>query len=245
MTISSTLATGRVPYRPAGTAPLRLDRWRSTYVVGVILAIVVVIANIGVYIGSHGGSSGLCHNNLPCAPPGRHVSSAGATWASPAFGVAFEYPKGDLEIVPGEDKTDGVRFKVPINSLSESYGDLTASVSITLARASAKTAQEMLDQQVSAVGATITGGLHLDNRTDDRIVAPELGFVPGVGANYSGDLDTPNGPKAPVNVAIISVSSGNTTAALTVLIEGSGLTHKKINGLRGFATLITDTFRWS
>jgi hypothetical protein len=245
MTASSTLATKPVAYRPSGTAPLRLDRWRSTYVVGVILAIVVVIANIGVYIGSHGGSSGLCQNNLPCAPPGRHVSSPGETWARPAFGVSFKYPKGDLEIVPGEDKTDGVRFKIPISPSSKNFGGLTASVAITLAPASATSAQEMLDRRVSDVGATVTGGLHLDNRTDDRIVAPELGFVPGVGANYSGQRDTPNGPKAPVNVAIIAVSSGSTTVALTVVIEGAGLTHEKINGLRGFATLITDTFRWS
>jgi hypothetical protein len=225
-----------VPYRPAGNAASRVNRWKIVLIALIGLAIVVGVANVVLLINEPGPAQPDCQPDRPCIPPvNRDAVSLGRRWVSRDLGFSFEYPTGWLRLA-SEDGAS-VRLEIPTDAFQ-------SEVWISGARASDSSIEELVRQRRDALSQRVVG-LQEDNDSPERVVSPSLGFVRGVGGSYAGTLDSGSGPTAPATTAIMAAGDGNVNVVLSFLIAGEGLSHKQIQQYRMYAgSLVVSTMKW-
>jgi hypothetical protein len=173
-----------------------------------------------------------CPAAASCLSPGAaRGPSHTATYRDTALGFSFQYP----------DTFDSVEAKNGVVVVDAAGVDDYMSIKVVLASSTnAATAFENLhsaDQTAYNLGDA-------DTTSINRIVSPQIGFVPGVGATYEGVIYATNGGKdTPVNDAIIAASDGRLTVAIDVAIGSTN--DFTVNGVRSNeADLILDSFTW-
>jgi hypothetical protein len=237
MTVTVGVATP-VPYRPTGSTDTRLGKWRIVLAVGVGLATIVVVANILVLVKAPGAVHPPCNPGEHCiTPPSPHAVSLGKEWKSTALGYSFEYP-ADSFVVAAEDAR-GVRL-----TASATNGAFNVEVWISGAPAQEASTADLVSERRNALSQGILG-LTEDDSSAERVVAPGLGFISGVGGAYAGTVNTPQGPTVAAQVAIMAAGDGRTNAVMSIVTSGESLSADNVYVLRRlFADLIYDTFRW-
>jgi hypothetical protein len=151
-------------------------------------------------------------------------------FVSPGLGYRLEY-SNDLTTTNQSDT--GVTF-VPSNG-----GDAFA-LTIEGAQAADTTPQQLLDQLVSDLHNQIPD-LQPGTDPSKQILSPALGGRAGVGGFYEGNFDSPSGPVAPADVAVLAASDGNQTIAVAVMSANRAHT----NELFGYADqALLDTLRF-
>lgn len=96
----------------------------------------------------------------------------------------------------------------------------------------------LLAGRVGGVGKGVIG-LARDTNPGDEILGPALGYVPGVGARYAGQVDTPQGPGGAVTVAILASTDGRITAVASVVTDAGAMRQALQR-----TDSVLNTFRW-
>ena len=220
--------------RPTGAARPRLSGWNLVIAAGAAFAIVLMIANVVVYVGRT-GTPALCPEGQVCVPPADAAGQIGARWTSPALKYSFEYPVLSVQVDKNRETPADVHLTMP----DEDYGP---DIWITGYAVSTKSADAAFRQRLADLKQQIPDLAPVDDGSYDRIPAPSLGFVDGVGGAFSGNSRL----QQPARVAIVAVSVGRVTVVLSFTLTGAGLNARTDQGVlsRG-STLIADTFRFS
>ncbi len=206
-------------------------------VAAVGLVIVVGAASLLLAINEPGPAQPDCRPDQPCLPPSpsNGAVTLGRLWVSKDLAYSFQYPADWLQV----DSQDGtsVHLKIPTDRWE-------SEIWISGAPANESSTKQLVQDRKNALAERVVG-LVVDDSSPDRIVAPSLGFVAGVGNAYRGTLDSASGPSKPASVGIISAGNGNVNVVMSVLLAADGLDHELVEGLRIAAgRLIVDTMRW-
>jgi len=210
-------------------------------IAGIGLVAVVAVASALLLVNEPGAAQPDCRPDHPCLPPtpSNGAVTLGRLWTSRDLAYSFEYPTEWLRVT-SEDGAS-VHLKIPADRLAS---EVDSEIWISGARASDSSTKQLVQQRRNALAQRVVG-LDVDDDSPDRIVAPSLGFVRGVGQAYDGTLDSASGPTKPANVAIVAAGNGKVNVVMSVLFAGDGLDHDLIEGLRiATARLIVDTMRW-
>ena len=218
---------------PAGA---RVARWKIVLFAGIGLVLVVGTASVLLVVNEPGTARPDCRREQACLPPSANGAvTLGRLWVSRDLAYSFEYPTDWLRVVSEDDRS--VHLRIPTDRIE-------SQVWISGAPANESTTSDLVKQRRNAIAQRVVG-LVEDDDSPNRIVAPSLGFVSGVGAAYKGTLDSASGPTKPANVAIIAAGNGKVNVVMSVLFAGDGLDHDLVEGLRIAAgRLIVDTMRW-
>ena len=205
-------------------------------VAGIGLAVVVATTSVLVVVNEPGAARPDCRREQACLPPSANGAvSLGRRWVSHDLAYSFEYPTDWLRVVSEDDRS--VHLKIPTDRIE-------SQIWISGARANESSTSELVKERRNAIAQRVVG-LVEDEDSPDRIVAPSLGFVSGVGSAYRGTLDSASGPTKPANVAIVAAGNGKVNVVMSVLFAGDGLDHDLVEGLRiATGRLIVDTMRW-
>jgi hypothetical protein len=224
-------------YRPSGYSGTRLKRW--TIVLSAVIGIAVVIgaASTLLAINEPGPAQPDCKPDQPCLPPSpsNGAVTLGRLWVSKDLAYSFQYPIDWLRVV-SEDGTS-VHLTIPTDRWE-------SEIWISGAPANESSTKQLVQQRRDTLAQRVVG-LEQDDDSPDRIVAPSLGFVRGVGSAYRGTLDSETGPTKPADVSIVAAGNGKVNVVMSVLLAGDGLDHDLVQGLRIVGgRLIVDTMRW-
>jgi hypothetical protein len=238
VTVPGMVATSAASsYRPSGHARARLNRWKIVLFAGVGLVVLVGVASVLVAIREPGPAQPDCRPDQPCLPPSpsNGAVTLGRVWVSPDLDYSFQYPTDWLRVA-SEDGTS-VHLDIPTDRWE-------SEIWVSGAPANESSTKQLLEERRDALAERVVG-LKLDDDSPDRIVAPSLGFVSGVGSAYRGTLDSASGPTKPASVAILAAGNGKVNVVMSVLLAADGLDHDLVEGLRIAAgRLIVDTMRW-
>jgi hypothetical protein len=178
-----------------------------------------------------------CRPDQPCLPPSPANGSVtlGRLWLSRDLAYSFEYPTDWLRVISEDGRS--VHLKIPTARWE-------SEIWISGAPANESSTNQLVQQRRDALAERVVG-LKEDDKSPDRIVAPSLGFVNGVGSAYNGTLDSASGPTKPASVTIVAAGNGKVNVVMSVLLAADGLDHGLVQGLRIAAgRLIVDTMRW-
>ena len=223
-----------VVVRPTGAARPRVSGWNLVIAAGAVFAIVLMLANVVVYVG-HAGTPALCPEGQICLPPADAAGQIGVRWTSPALKYSFEYTALSTHVDKGRETPTDVHLVMPDE-------DYDPDIWITGYAASTKSADAALQQRLADLKEQIPDLAPVDDGSFDRIPAPSLGFEDGIGGAYAGNSRL----QQPARVAIVAVSVGRVTVVLSFTLTGEGLnarTDQNVLGRGG--SLIADTFRFS
>ena len=104
------------------------------------------------------------------------------------------------------------------------------------------TPEAALASRVDALGASIVG-LAEDTRAASRILGPNIGYVPGLGAVYGGAADSPQGPRGRARIAILAASDGHLTLTASLILVGG--TSRDWKTARQAADTVLNTVAWT
>ncbi len=224
-------------HRPSGHAGARLNRWKIVVLAAIGLVIVIGAASVLVAINEPGPAQPDCRPGQPCLPPSpsNGAVTLGRLWVSRDFAYSFQYPTGWLRVVSEDGKS--VHLQIPTDRWE-------SEIWISGAPANQSSTKQLVQDRRNALAERVVG-LKVDDNSPDRIVAPSLGSVLGVGNSYRGTLDSASGPTKPASVAIVAAGNGKVNVVMSVLLAADGLDHDLVEGLRIAAgRLIVDTMRW-
>jgi len=218
--------------RPRGSAGSRLGRRRTLIGAGALLALFVGAAIGVVALRKPAPAKVLCPPGAPCAPPSGKPLANLKTFRSPA-GFRLEY--------------DGSTFKV--QGQTSDYIQLLASTRygesllwIEGAPSSQLSPQAMIKRRIDDLGGRVIGNLVIDARPWHRILGASVGWRAGVGANYAGTIDTPQGTADPVTVGSVAATNGKLTIAATYVTTVTDERHRR--GVLTGLDQVVNTARW-
>ena len=201
------------------------------------LVVVIGAASVLLAINDPGPAQPDCRPDQPCLPPSpsNGAVALGRLWVSRDLAYSFQYPTDWLRVASEDGKS--VHLEIPTDRWA-------SEIWISGAPANESSTKELVEQRRDALAERVVG-LEVDDDSPDRVVAPSLGFVLGVGHAYRGTLDSASGPTKPASVAIMAAGNGKVNVVLSVLLAAEGLDHDLVEGLRIAAgRLIVDTMRW-
>ena len=248
MTAPATAAPrAAIKYQPAGTARARLARWNVIVIVAAALALIVIVANLVVYVVSPGADTSACPTRAECAPRGASFLTE-EPWPSPGLGAdlgfSFDYDAHWFDIV--DQNPRGVLFTLNGQPRLNPQTDLSsASVWVAAVPASQATPAQLLADRRSRLAQRMTGGLTDDKHSASTVLGPSIGYVKAIGGSYTGTLDSADGPGAPAKVVIIAAGDGHISVVFSYVVAGTQLDAKKnLPTIRSLADSMLSTFRW-
>jgi len=218
----------RVRKPPSGTARPQLRGISALVVIGGALVVIVVIGAVISAI-SHPKTKAACPSVVTCLTPGLHTGPDHTqTYTNKAVGYSFEYSTDDDTVT--ELNADAVKI------VDKKFDDR---IILTVVPSSRLTSDQGFQNQHSNDNTGFNLGAE-DTTSINRIVAPHIGFVPGVGSSYDGVIESSN---ERVNDAILAASDGHLTVVVSFAV---GARNDAIaNSARSHATdLLLDSFTW-
>jgi hypothetical protein len=190
-------------------------RFALRWVVAWVLALVAVVG-VAFAVGTAAAPSApkpRCRSGLPCAAPPVVANVAFAfpgytLWQSSNFGYSLRYDPQDWSV--GQSGASGVELDA---------ADGFSVMLITAGSSSDISPAAAIADEVSTLQGQLLG-VSRDTRSAHQLLGPNVGLVPGPGAVYTGTIASPQGPQAPVSVAIVAASSGGLTVRATVVTPG-------------------------
>lgn len=198
--------TGRLGVGPSG--PRVAPRWLVSWAIALAAVIGVAFA-----VGSAATPTAAkprCQPGVPCAGPPLVANAAFAFpgytfWQSSALGYSLRYDPHDWSL--GDQGSSGVEL------------DSVDGFSILLVRAgrsSTVSPSGAIAQQLSTLKGQLLG-VTRDTGQASQVLGPNVGAVSGPAAVYTGTIASPQGPQAPVSVALLAASAGGVTVQVTVV----------------------------
>ncbi len=214
-------------HHPSGAAPALIG--------GVVVVLVVVVAlmliagtSAIVTAATKTTAKPACPQVATCLAPGHTTGPDHTqTFTEPTYGYSFQYPS----TVDKVSESDG---RVTVE---DDHGAVLFIEAAPTSRINAETAFE--SQRNSDADANQNNLDSVDTTSMNRLVAPSIGFVPGVGGSYNGTLQQ----SRPINESIMAASNGKLTVVIIVIVLTQ--TARDVNDLRSeVGDLITDSFQW-
>jgi hypothetical protein len=173
------------------------------------LAGAIALAVILTLIGSrHAEVENTCRYPDPCGPPTQSAELISLTpWDSP-LGFGLRYDR-NVWVAGGaqDDRT--------LTLLLQGRQDAV----LRVVGSTGTTPQAALDGFVAELRAHVPD-LAEDRRAFRLVLGPEVGYVDGVGASYSGHVQTPQGPGAIVTMSVMAAQQGNVTVVVGAVMLG-------------------------
>jgi hypothetical protein len=129
---------------------------------------------------------------------------ASKVFTSAALGYRIEYPR---QFQIGQQTPSAIELVSPNGAFIVLLNGVSASQA---------SPRQLLAQTVSSLRGSIPD-LQADATSSVQILAPALGGRSGIGGFYQGDFDSPSGPVAPADVAVLAASDGHQTISLAVI----------------------------
>jgi ribosomal protein L32 len=201
------VSTGRLRH---GSRRLAIFAGASAGIAGVAVAVAA--------LGAPPAPKPRCHFARFCgAPPvlphvlaGAPVTFPGySAWQSVELGYGLRYNSGDWHIT-----RQGPR-EVVLEA-----GDGFSLLEVAGLPTSSATPGQALNAKVASLKAELLGMVR-DTDPSDRLLGPNVGLRPGSGDVYRGTVNTPQGPQAPVAVAIMAATDSRVTVVTTVIAPGN------------------------
>jgi hypothetical protein len=225
-----------------GESRNRLGERRIMIVFALLFLLIAGAAVLVAVLSKPPAPKAVCPKKQECPNPPRkapaptfNLSSAprlvlNNVFVSPGLGYRLEYTN-DLTTTNESDTNV---------TLVPSGGGTAFAMTIEGAQASDSTPQQLLNQLVSDLHNQIPD-LQPDADPSKEILSPALAGHAGIGGFYQGTFDSPTGPVAPADVAVLAASDGKQTLAVAVM--SANRTHT--NDLFGYADqALLDTLRF-
>jgi hypothetical protein len=171
-----------------------------------------------------------CSSGQPCgAPPSVPPVIRETAWTSSQYGFSLDYPASVASI--SKRTPSGVVLAIDFNGNSGA---------LAIQGFPAGTApSKAIGDQISAL--TGVSQLAPDGNTAHQLLGAGVGYVPGVGRVYVGDLTAPQGSQ-PASVVSEAASNGHVTVSATVV--GATSASGSRSQLYALADLIINSVRW-
>lgn len=231
--------TDHPQYRPPGDGRIAIPVWALVAFLVFVLVAVAALAALAVTLVTPAPAGPDCVPGRPCAPPPPGppgpgpVATASPPAATPepsaspgsvspplvtspvatnaALGYSVEYTDGWWEPEPADPRD--IRLRIP----SPDQGNPL--LWIHAAPAEEATPDQLIAQQLAALTSNIVG-LTTDERPANAVMDPEIGFVRGNRAVYTGNVDSPQGPGDPVVIFMEASTDGRLTVAAALVLVG-------------------------
>jgi hypothetical protein len=197
---------------PPPPAPPAVARRSRTTVLAVFVGALVGAMALAVLLtllnSSHTGVENTCRYPDPCGPPTQSAELISQTpWDSPlGFGLRYDanvWRPGGLQ----DDHTITLLLGGRTDAVLRVQGSTGAEP------------QDALDAFVADLQAHVPD-LAEDDRAFRLVLGPEVGYVDGVGASYSGHIQTAQGPGPIVTASIMAARQGDVTVVAGVVMIG-------------------------
>jgi hypothetical protein len=132
-----------------------------------------------------------------------------SAWKSSALGYGLRYNSGDWQIASEDPR-----------SVVLQAGDGFSLLEVGAVPTASATPRQALDAKLASLKAQLLGMVS-DTDPSDELLGTNVGLRPGPGAVYQGTVNTPQGPQAPVAVAIMAATDGNVTVVVTAIAPGN------------------------
>ncbi len=201
---------------PKAGAPPRAGVWARRRLVVYGLALTAIVA-IGFLVAALAAppapkpkcKRGIACGNPPIAPQAVFAFPGYTAWQSSGLGFSLRYNNRDWSIA--DQGADGVQLQA---------GDGFSALIVRGAPASQASPAALLSAQASSLSGKLLGFAR-DTNPDDELLGTNLGLTPGPGGVYTGTIDSPQGPQAPVDVAIVAAGNGRVSIVATVVAPGN------------------------
>ncbi len=190
--------------------PKGLDRTRRRLITATgALAITVAVALAVSALAEPPTPAARCKLGVPCGSPpilarALYTTFPGFnTWQSSKYGYALRYNSQQWSVA--RQGATGVQLQT---------NDGSGLLAITAAGTASP--QALLNAETSSLQGQLLG-FTSDNDPRDQLLGTNVGLRPGPGAVYTGTISSPQGPEAPVAIAIVAAAkNGVTIAAATI-----------------------------
>ena len=171
-----------------------------------------------------------CSTGQPCgAPPSVPAVIRETAWHSPQYGFSLDYP---ASVVKVSQQAPGAV------TLATNVSGHSGTVVIHGFPATVTPVQAISDQVSGLKGVS---QLARDGNSAHQLLGAGVGYVPGAGRAYVGDLTAPQGSQ-PAAVVSEAASNGHITVSATVV--GATSATGRRSGLYALADLIINGVRW-
>jgi hypothetical protein len=194
---------------------------------GFVLLIIIVIQVVRAL--APGPTAPDCPAGSPCgAPPTTPVALAEQQlWTSSDLGFKFDFSPNLWTI----DSQSSTAVVLTSNEPGSPFFVWFAGRPATEA-----SPIQLRDSMASALGDKILG---LQENTSAPILGAAVGYLDGVGTRYVGQVDSPQGPGAQVDVSIMAATDGTITTAVAVVTA-----HEASREAYGQADSLINTIVW-
>jgi hypothetical protein len=171
-----------------------------------------------------------CTSGQPCGvPPSVPAVIRETGWRSSRYGFSLEYPASVVKV--SQQTPAGVVLAVHVTGKSGALAIQGFGAGTTPAQA--------ISDQVSGLGGV--SQLAGDTNPAHDLLGAGVGYLPGAGRTYVGDVTSPQGSQ-PVSIASEAASNGRVTVSATVV--GATSDSGSRSGLYAVADLIINSVRW-
>ncbi len=183
---------------------------RRVLVYGSALAVAIGAGFVIAALASPGPPKPRCKSHRQCGAPPIAPQVVAPTfpgytpWQSSGLGYSLRYQSGQWQVA--QQSADGVELQSPDGS----------SILLVQGVKSAQ-ASTALHQQISNLQGQLLGLAADTNASDVLTGQPEVGLRPGPGGAYTATISSPQGPQAPVDLAVMAAADGDVTVVVTAV----------------------------
>ena len=193
-----------------GQAQARMKRRRLLLIFGGVFGLIVVLTVIGAVIGESEPPKPACKRIEPCGAPPKPAAPLvnNELFRSSALGFRVEYSSDTWTKSSDSNDTQLVLNLKDVDATLVIAGVLASQASPPQLLASRR---ESLSQRLFAF-ADDTDSLH-------EVLGPELAYHEAVAGSFVGEVDTPQGVRAPLAVVVMAAGDTHTTLMATIAMS--------------------------
>jgi hypothetical protein len=193
-----------------GHAPSRLPNRRLLIIFGVGFAVIVGAAILGAVIAESTPPKPACKTIEPCGEPPKPVAPlvSDAVYRSPKLGYQLEY---STERWNRSAQTDDSRIVLDLK-------EVDAELVVEGVPADQGSPRDLLGARRDSLRDRLFA---FSDDTDPlhEVLGPELALHEGVAGSFVGEVDTPQGVRAPLQVILMAAGNASTSVLATVVMS--------------------------
>ncbi|MEA2449482.1 MAG: hypothetical protein QOG63_1414 [Thermoleophilaceae bacterium] len=217
---------------PQGAAPARR---RSGVIIAAFAAFLAVVVGVSIAVVSAIAPNGpkKCALDQPCQGPPTASPLANQARFKSSLGYTVQYNDEILEV---RNKT---ATSIDLGIDNTKFGSI--SITVEGSPSSQVSPDQAVQTKLNDIGGRVVG-LQKDDRPENQIFQPTIGYHEGVGGAYAGTVNSPQGAGAPVNIVVMAAADDKTTVLTTVVTDSPD--DESRNAILGLAGDIIKTLRF-